>query len=479
MKGRLPKKWDLETEVAVIGAGAAGPTVAISAHSAGAKVLMLEKMPKPSGDIRISGGCVYAAGTLIQKKLNIKDSAERMYRLYVASCPKANRKEREKMRIIAYGSADAINWLSSLGVKFPAKYGAPGITYGGLELLPEYAAVVSPVPGAHACEGGGKVFQEILLDRAREKGIEIVTDMRAHELISDIRGRIVGIKAENRGKEVTLRAKRSVVICSGHFAHSKKLIDLYAPEYRTFPTFTADGLEGDGLIMAQEHGAAVANISDCRVNIGMPYKGRKALMISRWSPCILVNRGGKRFINDHAGYGPLAKAIIEQEGSMCFVIFDELARKTREGNILHPYLSLDLSIEIEKGLVKTASTIGNLAKEIGVNPTALETTVRKYNENAKLGKDPEFGSVHFVEPICYPPFYAVKGVPAIGSPTGGLVINLGGQVLDVFGRAIPNLYAVGAVTSIYPGYPGSGSHFANIFVFGPIIGKNAAKNPLL
>ncbi len=478
MKGRLPKRWDFETEVAVIGAGAAGPTVAISAHAAGAKVLILEKMPKPSGDISISGGCVYAAGTPIQRRLRIKDSPERMYNLYVAACPNANRKEREKMRIIAYGSADAIKWLSKLGVKFPAKKGAPGLTHGGLELLPEYAAAVPPVPGAHACEGGGRVLQETLLSRARDKGIEIVTEMRARELISDTQGRIVGIKAENRGKEVAIRAKRSVVICSGHFAHSKKLIDLYIPEYKTFPTFTADGLEGDGLVMAQEHGAAVANISDCRINIGMPYKGRKALMISRWSPCILVNRGGKRFINDHAGYGPLAKAIIEQEGSMCFVIFDELARKTRQGNILHPYLSLDLSIEIKKGLVKRGSTIENLAREIGVNPTALETTIRKYNENAKLGKDPEFGSVHFVEPIRHPPFYAVRGVPAIGSPTGGLITNLEGQVVDIFGKTIPNLFAVGAVTSTYPGYPGSGSHFANIFVFGRMIGKNAANNPL-
>src|SRR3990170_2009801 len=397
MKGRLPKKWDFETEVAVIGAGAAGPTVAISAHSAGAKVLVLEKMPQPSGDVSISGGCVYAAGTSIQKKMNIKDSAGRMYKLYITACPKANRKEKEKMKIIAHGSAGAVEWLSRLGVKFPAENGAPGITYGGLELLPEYSAVVPPMPAAHACEGGGKAMQDILIRNARGKGIEISTEMRARELISDPKGRIIGIRAEHRGREVYIQASRSVVLCSGHFAHNKKLIDLYLPAYRDFPTFTADGLEGDGLIMAQEHGAAVANISDCRVNIGLPYRGRKALMISRWSPCILVNKGGKRFINDHAGYDPLAKAILKQEGSMCFVIFDELARKTREGNILHPSLSRDLSFEIEKGLIQTASTIEGLAKKIGVDPTSLKTTLHRYNENAKFGKDPEFGSVHFVE----------------------------------------------------------------------------------
>jgi fumarate reductase flavoprotein subunit len=478
MKVRLVKKWDYETEVAILGAGAAGPTVGIWAHSAGAKALILERMSEPSGDMAISGGFVYAAGTSIQKALGIEDSSDRMFRLYRAACPKVNKREAEKMRVIADGSAEVIEWLMSLGVKFPASIGWPGLTYGGIEILPEYAALIPPTPGAHSCEGGGKAMHNALLGEVKARGIEILAGTRGRELIANARGEIIGIKAESNGETRYIKANRSVVVCTGHFAHSKKLMEMYAPKHADFPTFTAAGLEGDGLIMAQAHGAAIGNICDCRTNIGSPYKPGRALLVSRWNPCILVNKRGKRFINDHAGYSPLAEAILEQEGSMCFVIFDEAARRSRGGNILHPCLSHDLRLEIEQGLVKTASTIGELAKEIGVDPFTLETTVATYNENAKSGKDPEFGSTHFVEPINNPPFYAIKGVPSIGSPTGGLVTNREAKVLNVFGKVMPKLYAVGSVASLYPGYPGSGSHLTNIFVFGRIAGEHAARQPL-
>ncbi len=39
----VPKKWDLTTDVVIIGFGGAGATAAIEAHDAGAKVLILER----------------------------------------------------------------------------------------------------------------------------------------------------------------------------------------------------------------------------------------------------------------------------------------------------------------------------------------------------------------------------------------------------------------------------------------------------
>lgn len=478
MKEQLPKKWDYETEVGVIGAGAAGPTVAISAHAAGAKVLILEKMSEPAGDMALSGGIVYAAGTSIQNKLGVEDSTDRMYKLYVTAVPKSNMKERERFRMISDGSAEVIEWLMSLGVKFPAVMGTPGLSYSGLEHLPEYASVVPPTPGAHICEGEGKAIQDALIREVKNRGINILTVTRGRELLIDNKSQIIGIRAESKDKTIYIKTKRSMVLCSGHFAHNKKLIELYCPKYADFPTYTATGLEGDGLIMAQALGAAVANISDFRVNIGMVYEPGKAIFVSRWCPCILVNKKGKRFINDHAGYDPLAKAILEQEDSICFVIFDEAGRKRSGDNVLMPPLSRDLSREIELGLAKMASTISELAQKIEVDPVTLETTLAKYNENAKLGKDPEFGSTHFLEPINNLPFYAIKCEPCISAPTGGLDTNNQAQVLNVFGKIIPRLYAVGTVASLCPGYPGGGANMAYIFHFSRIAGRNAAREPL-
>ena len=50
--------WDKEIDVLVVGFGAAGGISAITAHDAGAKVLLIEKMPHPGGISILSGGGV-------------------------------------------------------------------------------------------------------------------------------------------------------------------------------------------------------------------------------------------------------------------------------------------------------------------------------------------------------------------------------------------------------------------------------------
>jgi succinate dehydrogenase/fumarate reductase flavoprotein subunit len=199
----------------------------------------------------------------------------------------------------------------------------------------------------------------------------------------------------------------------------------------------------------------------------------------RWCPCILVNKSGRRFINDHSMYQTISSAILGQEGRMCFVIFDEETRKKCGNNLLMPLLSPDLSKELDLGVAKSAPTIRELAQKIEIDPQALETTVTNFNEHARLGKDPEFGSNLFLEPIANPPFYAMKVEPVISASTGGLDTNNEVQVLDVFGRVIPRLYAVGTAASLCPGYPGGGSNMTSIFYLGRKAGRNAAGEPLV
>lgn len=54
----------------------------------------------------------------------------------------------------------------------------------------------------------------------------------------------------------------------------------------------------------------------------------------------------------------------------------------------------------------------------------------------------------------------------------------GAEKLNVFGKIIPRLYAVGTVASLCPGYPGGGANMAYIFHFSRIAGRNAAREPL-
>ncbi len=50
------EKWQREVDVVVVGYGLAGGVSAVTAHDAGASVLLLEKMPHPGG-ISILSGC--------------------------------------------------------------------------------------------------------------------------------------------------------------------------------------------------------------------------------------------------------------------------------------------------------------------------------------------------------------------------------------------------------------------------------------
>ena len=75
----LPKKWDEEADVVIIGSGFAGLAAAIEAKNAGASTVVLEKMRVPGGNSIINGGLIAAAGTPVQDKEGIKDSAEIMF----------------------------------------------------------------------------------------------------------------------------------------------------------------------------------------------------------------------------------------------------------------------------------------------------------------------------------------------------------------------------------------------------------------
>jgi urocanate reductase len=118
-----------------------------------------------------------------------------------------------------------------------------------------------------------------------------------------------------------------------------------------------------------------------------------------------------------------------------------------------------------------------------------------------LGKDREFGRTQLasqkkpptettppadraMKQIKTPPFHAVFSDPKnsfIGTITnGGLRINTKGQVLDVYGKIIPRLYAAGQAMGGLNGanYIGSGNAISATLNFGRINGKNmAAEKP--
>jgi 3-oxosteroid 1-dehydrogenase len=147
---------------------------------------------------------------------------------------------------------------------------------------------------------------------------------------------------------------------------------------------------------------------------------------------------------------------------------------------------------IDKGWIKKANTIEELAGKIGLDAGTLADTVRWFNQNAKKGLDLDFarGQSAYnaalgdpghrpnraLGPIEKAPFYATEIYPADVGTCGGLITDEFGRVLDEGDQPIPGLYATGNITATVMGrtYPGAGASIANTMAFGYAAARHAA-----
>ena len=136
--------------------------------------------------------------------------------------------------------------------------------------------------------------------------------------------------------------------------------------------------------------------------------------------------------------------------------------------------SEDNSAELAKGWIKTAPNIASLASAVGLDPTALEGTVGRWNRYCEAKHDPEFDRALMMEPIVEPPFYAVELSPSMLNTQGGPRRNEKGQVVRPDGTPVSRLYSAGELGSIYSYlYQGTGN-IGECLAFGRISGRNAA-----
>jgi fumarate reductase flavoprotein subunit len=472
----IPEKWDKEVDVVVVGFGAGGSAAAIEANDLGAKVILLEKMPTPGGGCCESGGMVYGAVTSVQKAMGIEDSKDAMYKYRIAVGKGLD--DPELVRILVDKSAETIDWLVGLGVKFTT------VLFSGMEK--KYADVAPPAPRGHLSEGLGPGLFKVLDEAVNAREIEVMLETKAVELVANTEKEVLGVKVESKGQPLYIRAAKAVVLTSGSFAMNKEMLSTYQPSFRDAWTVMPMGLDGDGLTMCQRLAADIRGIGipvtavpGIRVAqrpdpYATPFKWAISINPPIGGPFIAVNQQGKRFITENLFYELWVPILLAQEGHRAFAIFDEEGRQY-EVSPGFAFTKPGVEAEIEAGIVKKADTIRELAGIIGVDPGTLEETVNTWNANAATETDPEFGRTEFFVPIKTPPFYAYETRPAISDPICGVVINTKAQVVDVDGNVIPRLYASGSVTGGWRGeqYPGSGNMIGNAMTFGRIAARNA------
>ena len=441
----LPK----EADVVVIGAGGAGLTSAIAAHEKGAKVILVEKTELLGGNTNYATAGLNAAGTKVQEKFGEKDSPELFYEDTMKGGK--NKNNKELVRVLVNNSSAIVDWLTERGADLSELTSTGG----------------QSAKRTHRPTGGSAVGPNIvaaLSKTAENEKIDIRKGTKAIALVKT-KNRIVGVKVrEIDGKEYTIKAK-AVIVATGGFGANAKMVEKYNPKLKGFGSTNNPAIVGDGIIMVEKVGGALVDMSEIQTHPTVVHN--KTNMITeavRGEGAILVNKDGKRFIDELETRDVVSKAILSQKGKSAFLIFDEDIRtklKAADG-----YVKKGFAVE---------GTLEEIAAKIGTDAKTLEATLNKYNEAVKNKVDSEFNKKTLPKELTGTKYYAIEVSPAVHHTMGGVRINTNAEVIGKNGRPIKGLYAAGEVTGgIHGANRIGGNAVADITIFGKIAGENAA-----
>lgn len=465
IKQKATANEDIETsyDVVIIGGGGAGLTAAVTAAENGAKVVVLEKMSTVGGNTAISGGEMAAPGNWLQKENGIEDSADLLYEDMLKGGDNEN--DPSLVRVIADNALDGAIWLrDNIGVEWEDYM----LFFGG------HSVERSLVPKGAT---GSEIVKK-LEAKAKELGVTILTNTEAKALIANgsDKDRINAVEAERNGKKYVFEAKNGVVLATGGFGANIEMRKKYNADMdESILSTTSPGSTGDGLVMAEAIGAEMVDLGYIQTYPTCdPETGRLLYVgdVRLDGRSILVNKEGKRFVEELERRDVISKAVTETSDGYSYMFWDQSAMDDSGVDKKHKEEYEGL---LERGLLVKADTIEEAAKHFGIDAEALKETVKKYNEYAKNGKDLEFNKRGELVPFTDGPYYIMKSIPAVHHTMGGVKINTEAQVIDKEGNPIKGLYAAGEVTGDIHGTNRLGScAIADIVVFGRIAGENAA-----
>jgi hypothetical protein len=137
--------------------------------------------------------------------------------------------------------------------------------------------------------------------------------------------------------------------------------------------------------------------------------------------------------------------------------------------------SPDNSVEIERGWIKSAGSIEELAGIMGISdPPAAAAEVDAYNVACRNGTPDAFGRPRDSMVPLEPPFYGMALWPGGPNTCGGPRRNEHAEIVDPYGRAIPGLYGAGELgEAVGLLYPADGGNLSESVAFGRIAAESA------
>lgn len=529
--------WDDEFDVVVLGTGGAGLTAALTAAVNGASVAVYEKSATVGGTTAVSGGIAWIpahtrapdltveaaldylraqsfgamddelVSTFVRTGQEMVDFVEKHsdVRFEVASgfpdykpeLPGGRPSGGRSLSPLPYDISRLGSWRDRI-TAFPADYSNVGFD---AETRARLHADIDDPAGGDLCVAGTALIAG-LLKGVLDAGVAPATGCRGVELIGGDGDRgVAGVRVEADGASRRVRARRGVILANGGFEWDTALVEAFLRGPMRGAVSPPNNT-GDALRMAMAHGADLANMGEAWwvpiVRIpGDTIDGQqrsRSVRLERTRPrSIIVNRSGRRFVNEACDYNSMAGAFhyLEPRGGYvndpAWIVFD--AEHLRR----YGFLGVAPDDAAPEWFCESPD-LAALAARTGIDPDGLAQTVASWNRSVAAGADPEFGrgasaydgywgddqadtpAGRTLGPLDTAPYYAVPlSVGAMGTK-GGPRTDADGRVLHVTGRPIRGLFAAGNAMAGVTGraYGGAGGTIGPAMVFGFRAGRTAA-----
>lgn len=543
-------EWDDVVDVVVLGSGAAGLVAATLAHDGGASVAVLEKADLIGGTTGVSGGMPWIPLNRHMTEVGVDDSRGEAL-TYIRRLTLGHEPDPELVEVYVDTAVEMIDYLEA---KTPLRMSAlptfndyyahlPGGKPAGRSIEPvpfdartelgsDQAARVRTSPhlpwltmdeGAKFLRGDGPPDVELAQRRQADdvrvlgsalvaslfkglldRGVDVTTGVAARELVVED-DEVVGVRVEElaSGRSCCLGARRGVVLACGGFEWNDEMVRAFVGQ--SLEPMGPPQNEGDGLRMAMETGARLANMASfwgqpAISEPGFTLDGRPVPQMAsvRSIPgVIVVNRHGRRFVNEGATYQDFPKvnttfdpvAIDYPNEAPHWIVFDQ---RVKDGAVVLPTV---MPGQPAPEWITQAPSLGELASAMGVDADTLERTVAEWNDAVARCEDAQFGrgttkfEVHMsgrdpspqicMAPLAQPPFYAIPLRNGTLGTNGGPLVDRFARVRRFGGGVVPGLYAAGNVSaSVFgPAYPGGGATIGPAMTFGYLAGRHAAAQP--
>ena len=493
----MPFQMNKQYDVIVVGGGNAALCAALSARESGASVLVLERsMIEERG-----GNTSYTDGLMRTVYDGVHDIRAFCPGLTDAECEVSDfgsypegkffedmgeitqyRTDLDLCELLVTRSRATILWMRDQGIRFFPNFGRQAYRVEGRFKFWGGATI--------AVEAGGPGLVDALYRAAEKRGIDIIYDAWVRDLVQTEAG-VTGVSATIGGEVQQLNAGAIVLACGGFEANAEWRARYLGPGWDLAKVRGSRYNTGDGLRMALDAGAqpyghwsgchAVSwerNANDFGDLALTPQYQRHSYPL-----CVMVNRDGKRFVDEGADfrnytYAKYGQAVLAQPGQVAWQIYD-----SKVSHLLRDeYRTRNVTKVSGATLEELADKIGEIDKE-QLLATVAEfnasiNTEAAFDPNIKDGRSARSNGVprsNWASSIEEGPFDAYAVTCGVTFTFGGIKISTDGEVMNTNGQVIPGLFAAGEMVGgiFYFNYPGA-SGLTSGAVFGRLAGGSAA-----